>query len=211
MDFVVAAYWATEACGDPKYARGGQGTIWETKPGQALILNNWRAHGDNPEVPPEVKEKDGLRVSIDLRCFSKMKLPRGAKTEADVTNALLAFNELEWDRDARCLLKLLGYVDETEFFDTVFGPGKWNKKLTVRYTIGSLWLNFINGGKNSLMHSWQVEGMRRHFKRMEELANGPGLDFEAFRTCISEEDREPYEEGGSGNDGGRRAQKAEEL
>merc|ERR1712190_313677 len=68
MDYLHAVYYETKACGNA--TADSMGTYWDLEPGQALHFNNWRTHGDSG-----LGSSEHERVTMDLRCFSEMKVP----------------------------------------------------------------------------------------------------------------------------------------
>lgn len=192
MDFLNAMLWKHQACrhADGRQSArpdggttGGRGTAWDLKPGQALFFNNWRAHGDH-EASSE--GDDGAledRVTIDLRCFSQMRLPPSARdayefVERELDPGLLA----ESVDTMECLLRLLNYSSHEAFLETVYGAAPWVSTVPANYVVGSILLNFINGGDRAFLHRNNIEGARRHFRRVEAVF-AAGLDFDGFKAC----------------------------
>ena len=58
--------------GDYDGGYGGVGTHWRLQPGEALLFNNWRAHGDHEFGQREAGAARGKRVTMDLRCVGKL-------------------------------------------------------------------------------------------------------------------------------------------
>src|SRR6185503_13803491 len=66
-DYLLCKYW------EKKYAsrdESGDGHFFNAQPGEAVVFDNYKAHGDNTlAISPED------RVTIDVRCYCKVKYP----------------------------------------------------------------------------------------------------------------------------------------
>ncbi len=112
-DFLMAKYW------EKKYASiPSPGYYCDLKTGQALVFENHRAHGDSTL---QLTSED--RVTIDFRCFNKVKYPPGMSSGLDfIVDPKKRVYQLKRKRAAvEFLLLALGYEDMNEFLHLVFG------------------------------------------------------------------------------------------
>lgn len=114
--FLLCKYWEKKYEETPEKASG---YFCEAKPGQAVVFDNYKPHGDATLVPsPEP------RITVDVRCFSKVKYP------SDTLSGGIDF-VLNPERKAQlrerkkgaleCLVLLLGWNDFGEFLRAVYG------------------------------------------------------------------------------------------
>ncbi len=93
------------------------GYYWDLKPGQALFFDNYRPHGDST-LPLSSQE----RLTIDLRCYSKVKYPEGMKSGVDLLTGEDRKRRIKVKRNALdCILRVVGYRDLDEFLDLIYG------------------------------------------------------------------------------------------
>ncbi|GAB4196280.1 MAG: hypothetical protein Tsb002_29470 [Wenzhouxiangellaceae bacterium] len=112
-DFLMAKYW------EKKYAdQPSPGYFCDSKVGQALYFDNYRAHADNT-LPPAT----GDRVTIDFRCFSKVEYPDGMSSGLDfIVDPKERIYQMRRKRASiEFLLMALGYQDINEFLRMIFG------------------------------------------------------------------------------------------
>ena len=83
--------------------------------------------------------------------------------------------------ERRCLLALLNYSSEREFMETIFGDSP--PDVPAAFVVGAISINFVNADRLSLMHEDNLEGMRRHYRRVRH-ALAAGLNLDAFSACI---------------------------
>jgi hypothetical protein len=107
---------------EKKYSRNPErssGYYHPCKPGQAVVFDNYRAHGDSTlPASPET------RLTIDVRCFSKVKYP--SDTMSGGIDFVLNPERKKRERQRKaaaleCLLLLVGYKSIDEFFERVYG------------------------------------------------------------------------------------------
>lgn len=112
-DFLMSKYW------EKKYATTpSSGYYCDSKVGQALFFDNYRAHADST-LPLGSED----RVTIDFRCFSKVDYPPGMSSGLDF---IVDPKEKVYQRQRKragldFLLMALGYEDINEFLHLVFG------------------------------------------------------------------------------------------
>ena len=110
-DFLLTKYWEKKYAKDPSKAKG---YYCDLIPGQALVFDNYRPHGDST-IP--ISNVD--RVTIDLRCFSKVEYPDGIKSGVDLVKS--EKNRTQ-KRDAlEFILMILGYDNLDQFAKSIYG------------------------------------------------------------------------------------------
>jgi hypothetical protein len=112
-DYMLCKYWEKKYGADPTDASG---YFYPCQPGQALVFDNYKAHGDST-LPPSPEE----RVTIDVRCFSRVEYPTpNIKSGID-----LMLNSEKKKREKRAnlefLLLLMGYESLDQFLKMVYG------------------------------------------------------------------------------------------
>ena len=112
-DFLLCKYWEKTYRSMPERAIG---YFCECKPGQAVVFDNYKPHGDGT-LQPSPEE----RITIDIRCFSKVSYPSKRVTSgADLLPNAEKRNRQKSDR-LECLLLLLGYESRDEFLNLIYG------------------------------------------------------------------------------------------
>ncbi len=141
------------------------GYNWDLNPGQGIIFNNFKAHGDS-----SLPESTTDRITVALRCFSKTKtyesvfgrLPTKAQNIVDS-------NELQKE----CLLKIFGYKDKKDFLKTIYGED-YSDEL-VKMPIAALLTDVALGYSGMYKSSERMdiltipEGLIRHYERNKEF------------------------------------------
>jgi hypothetical protein len=98
------------------------GYYWDLKPGQALFFDNYQPHGDST-LPLSSHE----RLTIDLRCYSKVEYPEGMKSGVDLLTGEDLKRRVESKRNALdCILRVVGYRDIDEFLELIYGRNHKN-------------------------------------------------------------------------------------
>lgn len=112
-DFLMAKYWGKRYASTPS-----SGYYCDSKVGQALFFDNYRAHADNTL---SLTSED--RVTIDFRCFSKVDYPPGMSSGLDfiVDPKERVYQTRRKRAGVEFLLMTLGYEDINEFLRLVFG------------------------------------------------------------------------------------------
>jgi len=114
--FLLCKYWEKKYATMPEKASG---YFCEAKPGQAVVFDNYKPHGDatlNPSPEP--------RITVDVRCFSKVDYPSDRLTGGIdfVLNPERKAQLRERKKGAlECLVMLLGWNDFGEFLRAVYG------------------------------------------------------------------------------------------
>jgi hypothetical protein len=174
-DYLYAKYMAFISC--PPLFYGGNATYWNLEPGEALYFNNYRAHSDQG-----LGSFEHPRITMDLRCFSKIKLPWPFSHEEDFFRSLETNKALQLEAVTVCLLRLLNYTSQEDFFQTNFEK---QFPAYLGYATGNV-MTGVNGGEHSLLHESNLEGMRRHAARVQHAYETDSLNFEAFEKCYSQ-------------------------
>ena len=112
-DFLMAKYWEKRYADTPS-----PGYYCDSRVGDALVFDNYRAHGDS-SLPPSPQD----RLTIDFRCFNRVHYPRGMTSGLDfiVDPADRAYQLDRKRASVEFLLTTLGYADIDEFLRMVFG------------------------------------------------------------------------------------------
>jgi hypothetical protein len=112
-DYLVARHWEYEYA---DRTEEGAGCYFECQPGQAVVFDNYRAHGDSmlPLSPTD-------RITIDIRCFSKVLYPEGIRSGLDLYVDMPEKKKEQKRRAIECLLMIFGYENMEEFLKLVYG------------------------------------------------------------------------------------------
>ncbi len=112
-DFLMAKYWEKRYAGTPS-----PGYFCDSRVGDALSFDNYRAHGDST-MPPSPED----RLTIDFRCFSRVHYPPGMSSGIDfIVDPDDRAYQIRRKRDSiEFLLATLGYESLDEFLRLVFG------------------------------------------------------------------------------------------
>lgn len=154
-DFLVARYWEKEYA---NRLEDGTGFYFECQPGQAVVFDNYRAHGDStlPLSPTD-------RITIDVRCFSKVEYPEGIRSGLDLYVDMPEKKKEQKRQAIACLLMILGYDSIEEFLKLVYGS---------RYTsvdpfeiLTDLQFGIYNKTPNYLLE----QNLEAHYERCEKL------------------------------------------
>ena len=96
------------------------GYYWDILPGQAVFFDNYQPHGDST-IPLSNHE----RMTIDLRCYSKVKYPEGMKSGVDLLEGEARELRIKAKRNALdCILRAVGYRDIDEFLGLIYGRNR---------------------------------------------------------------------------------------
>lgn len=152
-DFLLTKYW------EKKYAKQSfqaKGYFCDLKPGQAVVFDNYRPHGDTT-----LPLSDEDRITIDLRCFSKVVYPdQAAKDGASLYSQS---NLSEKERSLEFLLRIIGYKDAMEFLELVYGARAQEVNLFEITT--DLQMGFYNKTQDYLAD----QDLSAHYERLEGL------------------------------------------
>lgn len=112
-DYLMAKYWEKRYSSTPS-----PGYYCDSKVGQALFFNNYRAHADSTL---SLASED--RVTIDFRCFSKVDYPPGMSSGLDfiVDPKERVYQTTRKRASIEFLLMALGYENINEFLHMIFG------------------------------------------------------------------------------------------
>lgn len=112
-DFLMAKYWEKRYASQPS-----PGYFCDSKVGQALYFDNYRAHADST-LPIATED----RVTIDFRCFSRVEYPPGMSSGLDfIVDPAERAHQTKRKRAAiEFLLATLGYQSIDEFLRMIYG------------------------------------------------------------------------------------------
>ncbi len=153
-DFLMAKYW------EKKYQdKPSPGYFCNSKVGDALFFDNYRAHADNT-LP--MSEQD--RVTIDFRCFNEVKYPDGMSSGLDfiVDPRERVYQTRRKRQGIEFLLMALGYESYNEFIKLIFG-----KVLPINpfELMTDLQFGIYNKSKYHLLD----QNLDAHYERVERL------------------------------------------
>jgi len=152
-DFLLTKYWEKKYAKHPSQAKG---YFCNLQPGQAVVFDNYRPHGDTT-LPLSGED----RVTIDLRCFSKVVYPDSAFK--DGASLYSKKNLSEKQRSLEFLLRVIGYQNATEFLKLVYGSRA--KEVGLFEITTDLQMGFYNKTPNYLAD----QDLSAHYQRLEEL------------------------------------------
>ena len=112
-DYLMAKYWEKTYADKPS-----SGYYCDSKVGQALFFDNYRAHADNT-LPIATQD----RLTIDFRCFSRVEYPDGMSSGLDfIVDPKERFMQTRRKRQGiEFQLMALGYDSYNEFVKMIFG------------------------------------------------------------------------------------------
>jgi len=112
--FLLCKYFEKTYASPEKHSSG---YYWDLQPGQAIFFDNYQPHGDST-LPLSQHE----RMSIDLRCYSKVEYPEGMKSGVDLLEGKDRERRVKAKRNSLdCILRVVGYEDLDEFLELVYG------------------------------------------------------------------------------------------
>lgn len=154
-DMLLCKYWEKTYASKPERASGH---YCETKPGDSVVFDNYKPHGDGTLTPSPEE-----RVTIDIRCFSRVKYP-SPRVESGVDLLMNAdAKKLQKKKNLECLLMLLGYQDINEFLDLIYGPGHHDMGAFDMVTDGQF------GAYNKPKHYLLERDLEPHYERCEKV------------------------------------------
>ena len=153
-DFLMAKYWEKKYQDTPS-----PGYFCDSKIGQALFFDNYRAHADNT-----LPKSDKDRVTIDFRCFNEVTYPDGMTSGLDfiVDPKERIYQTRRKRQGIEFLLMALGYENYNEFIKLVFG-----KVLPINpfELMTDLQFGIYNKSKYHLLD----QNLDAHYERVERL------------------------------------------
>merc|ERR1712061_988639 len=123
------------------------------------------------------------RVTMDLRCYSDMRVPYPFVDSYEWTRRLSPHEVNTYEKAAECLLRLFTYSTSSDCLRTVYGRDMPNG---VSYYSGLGNLGLLDAGELSLMHEDQLAGMQRTSARVRDAYKKGTLNFAAFEACYQE-------------------------
>jgi len=182
-NFLLCNYLVQESCSEPSKF-GGTGSYWDLEAGQALFFNNWRVHSDSGVMDLPHVTDEHPRISLDLRCYSKVEVPWPFNSDWEFYAALYPKLAIYEELAIECIARMFNYTSRWDFLQTVF-PG--NKLDNVMAAVGSVILQHASGGDYSLLSERAAPGMQRHFERLKKArAEGNDVNYKAFQACYKE-------------------------
>ncbi len=155
-DYLLCKYW------EKRYsARGpeGAGCYFNAQPGEAVVFDNYKAHGDNTLAISPVD-----RVTIDLRCYCKVKYP-----SEDITSGMdFVFGDRQERlrqkrRGIEFLILLFGYESLDEFLKLIYGSH--GKDVNPHEMLTTPQFGVYNPGKDYIL----LQNLDPHYERCLKL------------------------------------------
>ncbi len=135
------------------------GYYWDLKPGQAVFFDNYKPHGDGT-LPLSSHE----RLTIDLRCYSKVEYPKGMKSGLDLLTGADLDQKVKAKRNALdCILRVVGYRDIDEFLELIYGRN--HSEIDIFGMTTDLQFGVYNRSEHYLLD----QNLDAHFERIEKL------------------------------------------
>jgi len=155
-DFLMAKYWEKRYADTPS-----PGYFCDCRVGDALVFDNYRAHGDST-LPPSDKD----RLTIDFRSFNKVHYPPGMSSGIDfIVDPDDRAHQIKRKRaSVEFLLTTLGYESIDEFLDMVFGV-KRGEDVNPFELMTDLQFGVYNKSKFHLLD----QNLDDHYERVEKL------------------------------------------
>lgn len=135
------------------------GYYWDLEPGQALFFDNYQPHGDST-LPLSSHE----RLTIDLRCYSKVEYPEGIKSGVDLLTGADLEQRVKAKRNALdCILRVVGYRDIDEFLELIYGRN--HKDIDIFEMTTDPQFGVYNRSEHYLLD----QNLDAHFERIKKL------------------------------------------
>lgn len=135
------------------------GYFWDLEPGQAVFFDNYKLHGDST-LPLSNEE----RLTIDLRCYSKVEYPEGMNSGIDLLTGEDRKRRVKAKSSALdCILRIVGYRDLDEFLDLVYGRNR--KEIDVFDMMTDPQFGVYNRSKHYILD----QNLDGHFEKINKL------------------------------------------
>lgn len=135
------------------------GYYWDLQPGQAVFFDNYQPHADST-LPLSNHE----RMTIDLRCYSKVEYPDGMKSGVDLLEGAARDARIKAKRNALdAILRVLGYQDIDEFLELIYGRN--HKEIDIFDMTTDPQFGVYNRGEHYLLD----QNLEPHFERINKL------------------------------------------
>jgi len=178
--YIHTLYLQGKFCGNEEKVYG---SYWELNPGQGLIFNDFKAHGDST-LP--VSNSD--RVAVSLRCFSETKTYESVwGAHHSLFQNIVNNNE----KQRECILKIFGYKDKKDFLKTLYGDEYSDNLLDM--PIAALLTDVAMGysgmykGPERMDILTMPEGLNRHYERSKDFFQSKEYTLnDDARQCIEE-------------------------
>jgi len=155
-NFLMCKYFEKNYASSEKQSPG---YYWDLQPGQAVFFDNYQPHGDST-----LPLSDYERMTIDLRCYSKVEYPDGMKSGVDLLEGEVLDRRVKAKRNALdAILRVVGYRDIDEFLELIYGS-RYNKIDIFEMTTDPQF-GVYNRGEHYLLD----QNLDPHFERIEKL------------------------------------------
>lgn len=135
------------------------GYYWDLEPGQAVLFDNYKPHGDST-LPLSQYE----RMTIDLRCYSKVEYPEGVKSGVDLLEGEARERRVKAKRNSLdCILRAVGYRDLDEFLELIYG--RTHREIDIFDMTTDLQYGVYNRSEDYILD----QNLEPHFERMNKL------------------------------------------
>ena len=142
------------------------GQYWDLKPGQGIIFNNFKAHGDSTLLKSESD-----RITVAFRCFSETKTYESVFGGRHSLFQKLVDNN---EKQKECLLKILGYSDKKDFLKTLYDENYSDDLLDIPFaallTDTAMGYSGTYKGSQERMDVFTISGgLNRHYERSKDF------------------------------------------
>lgn len=178
--YMHAIYLQSKYCNNSEKIYG---YYWDLKPGQGIIFNNFKAHGDS-----SLSESTSDRITVALRCFSETKTYEATFGKLPTkVQSVVSSNELQKE----CLLKIFGYKDKEDFLKTIYGENYFNDlinmPLAALLTDTAMGYSGMYKGAERMDILTIPEGLNRHYERNKDFFQGKEYELsDEAKKCIED-------------------------
>lgn len=135
------------------------GYYWDIQPGQAVFFDNYQPHGDST-----LPISDHERMTIDLRCYTKVEYPDGITSGVDLLAGDVREGRIKAKRNALdCILRVVGYRDIDEFLELIYGRN--HNGIDIFDMTTDPQFGVYNRGEHYLLD----QNLEPHFERIQKL------------------------------------------
>ncbi len=159
--YIHAMYLQSKYCDAEKI----YGYYWELQPGEGIVFNNYKIHGDGTLPPSNVD-----RITVALRAFSTTKT---YEETLGKPHSLLQKAIDENEEQRLCVLKIFGYEDKKDFLQTLYGENYNGTLLDMPFAalltdIGMGYSGMYKGSERMDILTLP-EGLKRHYERSKDF------------------------------------------
>lgn len=135
------------------------GYYWDLKPGEAVFFDNYQPHADST-LPLSTHE----RMTIDLRCYSKVEYPDGMRSGVDLLEGEARERRVKAKRNALdCIVRAVGYRDLEEFLELIYGRN--HREIDIFDMTTDPQFGAYNRSEDYILD----QNLEPHFERMNKL------------------------------------------